>query len=329
MLRASLAVSRNRYTAPILRGEVAVEGVQVEAVAVHPSEMFWRQLKFREFDISEMSLASLFMLHAAGDTSWAALPIFTSRRFFHTGILVGHDSGILRPQDLAGRIVGVPEYQQTAAVWCRGVLADDFGVRPDEMSWIMERQPDRSHGSATGFSPPEGLTFSYGPTDVTTAQMLAAGDLDALLIHLPERNLIDRGSAGVPMRRVARPLFEDRRAETARFFRAHGYVPANHCVVVRRELVESHPWLTSAVYELFESARESADRDAYLIASDWADRGLIDVGVLSQLRQADSHYSLDPPDMLTTLARHCHEQGLTDRVVDVSAVFEPQFRPIP
>ena len=327
MLQVSLAVSRNRYTDPILRAEVAAEGIEVTPVAVHPSEMFWRQLKFREFDVSEMSLASLFMLHAAGDTSWAALPIFTSRRFFHTGILVGRNSEIRAPEDLAGRIIGVPEYQQTAAVWSRGVLADDYKVKPEDMSWVMERQPDRSHGSVTGFVPPDGLTFSYGPTDVTTAQMLAAGDLDALLIHLPGRNLIDRGTEGVPVREVARPLFEDRRAETARFFRERGYVPANHCVAVRRELVEENPWLVLAIYELFDAARDRADRSAYGVASEWADRGLIGERTLRRLKQTGADYSLEPLTMLTTLSRYCYEQGLTDRVVDVAAVFEPQFRP--
>ena len=116
--------------------------------------MFWRQLKFAEFDVSEMSVSSLIIATANGPTEWVALPIFSMRQFFHTSILVRADSGIMQPSDLRGKRIGVPEYQQTWAVWSRGILADEFGVQPSDMTWYMERSPARSHGGATGFTAP-------------------------------------------------------------------------------------------------------------------------------------------------------------------------------
>jgi 4,5-dihydroxyphthalate decarboxylase len=124
---------------------------------LHGSEIFWRQLHFQDFDISETSLSSLLMATAQGNRDWVGIPVFTSRQFFHTNIWVRADAGIEQPADLKGKRVGVPEYQQTAARWARGVLQHEFGVHPKDVEWFMERTPERSHGGATGFQPPAGV----------------------------------------------------------------------------------------------------------------------------------------------------------------------------
>src|SRR5262249_59731122 len=125
-LALSLALSDNPNTRPLLDGRVQAEGLRLVPTAVHPSEMFWRQLRFGDFDISEMSMSSLLISISRGPTPWVALPVFTTREFFHTRILVRIDAGITAPADLAGKRVGVPEYQQTAAIWGRGVLQHAF-----------------------------------------------------------------------------------------------------------------------------------------------------------------------------------------------------------
>ena len=88
-LELSIALSDNENTQAIHRGEVEAEGLKLYPTCVHPSEMFWRQLKFADFDISEMSLSSLFIATAKGKTNWVSIPVFTSRHFFHTGIKIG------------------------------------------------------------------------------------------------------------------------------------------------------------------------------------------------------------------------------------------------
>src|ERR1700680_2028783 len=138
-LELSLALSDNENTRPLLNGSMTAEGIRLIPTVVHPSEMFWRQLKFAEFDVSEMSMSSLVIATARGPTPWVALPVFTTREFFHTRILVRADAGIAAPADLRGKRVGVPEYQQTAAIWGRGVLEHEFGVKPRDMEFFMER----------------------------------------------------------------------------------------------------------------------------------------------------------------------------------------------
>src|ERR1041385_2134571 len=99
-LQLSISMSSNPRTWPVLDGSVGVDGVDLVIAPLHPSEMFWRQLKFGEFDISEMSLSSLMMAIAHGDDRFVGIPVFTMHHFFHTGILVRHDSDIRSPFDL-------------------------------------------------------------------------------------------------------------------------------------------------------------------------------------------------------------------------------------
>jgi len=132
-LQLSLIMSANDRSRPVLDGTVSPDGIDLVCTTAHPSEIFWRQLHFQEFDVSEMSLSSLLMVIAQGNRDWIALPIFTSRRFFHTGAWVRSESGIDKPEDLKGKRVGVPEYQQTAALWSRGVLKHEFGVEPEDL----------------------------------------------------------------------------------------------------------------------------------------------------------------------------------------------------
>src|SRR6185295_5614831 len=101
-LQLSLIMGANDRSRPVLDGSVKPDGIELTCTTAHPSEIFWRQLHFQEFDVSEMSLSSLLMAMAHGNRDWIALPIFTSRRFFHTWSWVRSDSGIDKPQDLKG-----------------------------------------------------------------------------------------------------------------------------------------------------------------------------------------------------------------------------------
>jgi len=152
-LQLSLGITSNPRTWPIIDGRVVPDAIDPAINVCDPSELFWRQLRFAEFDVSEMSMSSLMMIRAQGDERFVGLPVFTTRRFFHTNILVRRDARINVPADLKGKRVGVPEYQQTAALWIRGVIQSEFGVTPRDMEFWMERVPARSHAGAVGFKP--------------------------------------------------------------------------------------------------------------------------------------------------------------------------------
>ena len=192
VLPLSIALSDNPRTRPVIEGRVAFEGLRLIPTTVHPSEMFWRQLRYGDFDVSEMSMSTLTILTSQGNRDWVGLPIYTMRKFFHNEILVRRDSGIGKPPDLKGKRVGVPEYQQTAAIWTRGALEHEFGVHARDMAWFMERNDDRSHGHSSGFKPPPGVSVSPAPLNTNLGDMLLNGEIDGIIHYIAHNNLVDR-----------------------------------------------------------------------------------------------------------------------------------------
>jgi 4,5-dihydroxyphthalate decarboxylase len=320
----------NERVAPLFDGRVSVEGVDLIATRSDPSETFWRQLNFQEFEIAEMSLSSYLIARARG-IDMIAVPVFPSRRFMHMELSYHVDSGVRKPGDLVGKRIGVGEYQQTAALWMRGTLEHDFGVSQYKLHWFMERSEAFSHGGATGFAPPEGISFQRIPEDKSLASMLVNHELDAAPTHRAFQrgtNMIDRSThiraRGGDWSKV-KPLFPDRIEEGTRFFRKHGYIPANHAYVIRGDVYRKHPWLALNLYKAFVAAKELAqDALAESIPS-----GLV-FGA-DYLARTQAIFGADPYPygvsgnraMLETLLDYSHEQGLTKERQKLEDLFAP------
>lgn len=332
-LSLSVCLSRNPLTEPILSGAVSPEGINWIPSGIHPSEMFWRQLKYADFDVSEMSLSSLSIAAAHGVRDWVALPVFTTRKFFHTGIIIREGAGIDRPEDLIGKRVGVPEYQQTAAVWSRGALQHEFGVSPGQIRWFMERPPERSHGGTTGFTPPPGVELSYIPPNSSIGIMLGNGELDAALIYLSGKNVVDRTAQGASEVGGLRPLFPDPVAEGVRYYAKTGILPVNHTVVIRASLLEKHPWAALNIFSAFVAAKRAVLDPLTAIEGElgtgggplepWLAIGAIPVDTMATLAQVDPvPYGLAAQSQaLDALAAYLLEQGLVHSPVDIAGLF--------
>ena len=323
-LSLSIALSDNPNTRPLIDGDVTAQGISLTPTAIHPSEMFWRQLRFAEFDVSEMSMSSLLISTSRGPTPWVALPVFTTREFFHTRILVRADAGIAAPADLKGKRVGVPEFQQTAAIWGRGVLENEFAVRPRDMEFFMERVADKSHGGATGFKPPAGVTVNQIPASTNIGEMLVSGELDATLLYLTDRNLVDRSRIDLGADKRVRPLFPDRAAEGRRYYAKTGIYPINHTVVIRRSLVEQHPRIALNLYSAFAAARAQVLRAGSTALASHLETGAVGDDVRKALATDPMAYGVTATrKVLETIADYVHAQGLTDHRVMIEELFAP------
>ncbi len=321
-LDLSIALSDNERTRPVIDGAIGVEGVRLHTTVVHPSEMFWRQLKYADFDVSEMSMSSLLIAASHGDFRWVAIPVFTQRMFFHTRILVRGDRGIKVPADLRGKRVAVPEYQQTSAIWSRGILQNEFGVNQRDIEWFMERTPDMSHGGSTGFKPPDGVKLNQIPASTNIGEMMVKGELDATLLYLTNTNLVDRSSIDLNREASVQPLFADGAAEGRRYYAKTGIYPINHTMVMRRELYEKHPWIPLNVFSAFLNAKEKGVRDARKLLSPWFEVGALGPDAAKGFRADPLAYGVRAArPVLETIAQFVHEQGLTSRRVAVEEVF--------
>ncbi|MGA7787832.1 MAG: hypothetical protein WCA56_06675 [Xanthobacteraceae bacterium] len=319
-LQLSIGITNNPRTWPILDGTVKPDGIDLVPTVLHPSELFWRQLHFAEFAVSEMSCSSFLIVTGQGDTRFLGLPIFTTRRFFHTSILVSRKSGIETPADLKGKRVGVPEYQQTAALWARGVLQHEFSVHAKDMEFWMERTPDRSHGNATGFTPPPGVTVNQIPADKSIGSMMLAGELDAVLHYLSGRNLVDRSRADLANDPDFKYLFPDPIAEGIRFYRKTGLLPINHQAVVRRDVFEKEPWVVLNLIKAFSRANEIANAQRVEHVADHLATGLL----AGDARTPVIHHGVKANrKVIETIAQYSLEQALTPRLIKVEELYAP------
>jgi len=311
-------------------GTIEAEGVELIPTYSDPSETFWRQLKFQEFEISEMSLSSYLIAKSRG-MDMIAIPVFPSRRFMHAQLSYHVDSGIKQPEDVTGKRIGVGEYQQTASLWVRGVLEHDFGVSQYKVDWYMERTEELSHGGATGFTPPKGISFHRIPPDKSLASMLVNHEIDVAAVNRAfqrETNIIDR-STHIRAREgdwsKVKPLFPDLMAEGTRFFKKHGYIPANHAYAIRGDVDRKYPWLAFNLFSAFVKAKAIArERLAESIPS-----GLIfGREYLAKTREI---FGEDPfpygikenRPMLETIIDYSHEQGLTPEKAKIEDLFAP------
>jgi 4,5-dihydroxyphthalate decarboxylase len=318
-------MANNPRTRPIIEGKVKPDGIDFICSELHASELFWRQLKFGDFDVSEMSMSSLMMAVAGGDDRWVAMPIFTTRRMFQVGVLVRKDRGIDKPADLKGKKMGVPEYQQTAALWTRGYLQHEYDVHPRDMEFWMERNDDHSQGAVVGFKPPKDVKVNYIPNDTDMGQMLLDGKLDGALRYLAgTNNLVDRSSVDLYKHPDFKTVFPDPHAEGVRFYEKTGIYPINHCMVVKREIADRHPWVVLNIFKAFVKANEIAEKARKEAVEFHLETGVLPASARKALATPIIQHGIAANrKTLETTAQYSFEQGLTPRLVKIDELFAP------
>ncbi|HEY7322899.1 MAG TPA: hypothetical protein VIE89_35510 [Candidatus Binatia bacterium] len=325
-LTLSFISNFNERVEPLMDGTIKAEGIDIIPTYSHPSETFWRQLKFQEFEVAEMSMSSYLIARSRG-VDMIAIPVFPSRRFFHADLSYHVDSGVKQPGDLLGKRIGVGEYQQTAALWARGVLDHDFGVSQYKVHWYMERTEELSHGGATGFTPPPGISFHRIPPDQSLATMLVNHQLDAAPLHLTRAvNVIDR-STRIRGREgdwsKVKPLFPDLLAEAKRFVKKYGFVPVNHTYIIRGDVYRANPWVAVNLYTAFVKAKAYA-REKLLERIPAALFFGAEYLAMTRDILGDDPFPYGVKanvPMLNTIISFSNEQGLTPRKMQVEELF--------
>jgi 4,5-dihydroxyphthalate decarboxylase len=249
MTRLPLSVAMGAYdhVRDLATGAVRCEGVDLNVIELPVEEIFHRFIKYRQFDVSEISLAKFAALRAAGDHSLIGLPVFPSRTFRHSSIYIRRDSCLREPSHLSAVRVGIPEWAQTAAVYTRGLLQHHYGVDLTSIKWVQAgvNQPGRQEKIALTL--PTGIAIDRRPGD-TLSDLLLRGEVDAVLAaHAPDC-FYERPDEIVRM-------FADSRDIEREYFQRSGIFPIMHAVAVRRELVDANPWLLSSLYKAFTEAR--------------------------------------------------------------------------
>ncbi len=317
-LRLTLACWDYDRTRALADGRVTPEGIDLNFLPLHVEETFFRMLRNREFDVAEMSLSSYCVSLTREDPAFVAIPVFPSRFFRHSCIFVSAKSGISEPKDLIGKRIGVPEYQMTAPVWIRGVLADEYGVDPASVTYFSggEEEPGRDEKLKLNL-PARFKVVPIGPGQTLSA-MLAAGEIDAL--H----------SARTPSTFYSQPhavqrLFPNFVEVEKAYFQRTGIFPIMHVIAIRRSVYEANRWIAQSLLKAFEAAQaltyaNLAVTSAMTTMLPWQ------VAAVEEARAelgddwwpygfARNRAALD------TFLRYHHEQGLTPKKLEPEALF--------
>ena len=226
-LHLSFAMTPYDRVLPLITGEVKPAGITLDYQGMPGAVpgVFYDQLKFQRYDVSEMSFSS-FLVERAKGWPYRLLPVFHNRNFFYTNIVIRKSSGIRQdhPEDLKGKRFAVGDYQQSAALWIRGVLQHEFGITPQDMEWVQTRGEHYSHTGASGTKPPVKLTFANAAeSDALPERRDRRGDeLGAWARVAPSARQGDdiRGNPDFCT------LFSDPKAEAIRYFKKNGHLPA-------------------------------------------------------------------------------------------------------
>jgi 4,5-dihydroxyphthalate decarboxylase len=259
-LRLTLAINDYDHVRDLACGRVRPEGIDLRCLTMTQEEIFYRFTAFREWDVSELSLAKYTSLIANGDASLTAIPVFPSRVFRHSAIYVLEDGRIRQPADLKGARVGLPEWVVTAGVYARASLAHEYEVPLETISWYQAGLEEPGREELVTPSLPSGISLTSVP-DRALVDMLLAGDLDAIIAPRPPARFREPGS------RIVR-LCRDFKAVEADSFRATGVFPIMHVVAIKRDVYDANPWIAPNLVAAFEAAkRRSFERLADVSAS--------------------------------------------------------------
>ncbi|HEY8579398.1 MAG TPA: ABC transporter substrate-binding protein [Beijerinckiaceae bacterium] len=317
-LKMTLACWDYDRTRAVQDGSIQPDGIDLNYLNLEVEETFFRMARFREFDASEMSLSS-YSVSLQKDKPFIAIPVFPSRFFRHSCIYVNAKAGIREPKDLIGKRIGVPEFQMTAPVWIRGILAEHYGVPVDSVQYFTGGEEEPGRPEKIKLDLPSNIKVTAIPEDKTLSQMLRDGEIDAFhTARMPS------SYDGVNVKR----LFEDYPTVELDYFRKTKIFPIMHTLAIRRDLYESNRWIAQSLYKAFVAAKQKAYHDLKETAAlktmvPWLTHHVAE----AEREMGDDFwsYGLEPNyALLETFLRYHHECGLSKRLMRPEELFAPE-----
>ena len=277
-------------------------------------------------DVTEVGLIPFLLAFCNGGLrDYQLLPIFVLKVFRHKSIFVHSDRGIAKPEDLRGRKVATVGYSSSGLTWIRGIIQDEYGIKPEEIEWVVTAK-DSAKGQTGGASkwekvpPPKSVNVTYAPEGKTDSDLLLEGKVDAIFHPAEPKAFVDRHP------KVER-LFSDPRKVESDYFKKTGIYPIMHIVAIRSELAKTQPWLPKAIFDAYSSAKQSDYDEMRKIR--WAYSSLPWFG--QEFRNTvnlmgDNFYSYGIKEnrkALETVFRYLHQQGLSKRELTIDELFAP------
>ena len=326
-LKLRIGGYRYEHTRALFNGEVPIEGVDASFTSSPLISDIFQKMAAGELDVAEYGLTYFLRSWDTPEAPFTALPIFPNRNFRHEALFVSAQSGIERPEDLAGKTIGeFALWGHDPGVWMKGVLAEEYGVTPDQCRWVIGGTDFPIPAFDWIPQPvPDGIEVRHAPDGVTLASMLESGEIDALLsIDVPKALL--EGSTKI------RRLFPDYPMVERDYYQRTGIFPMMHVVAIRKEILAEHPEVARSVY------------DAYLTDKDQVERYYLDQASKQHMGEMTPWFSARFAEnrqlfgddwwpygvdrnrkAVDTFLRYHHEQGLSRSLLTSEDIFVPSL----
>lgn len=276
------------------------DGLDLRYNAVGPGQAFKAVLDNTPFQVNEFSLANYTLMRDRGIDWMDAIPVFLNRAFRHGSLYVRRDSDLTHPSQLRGKTIGAREYTQTAGVWWRGTMIDEFDLHWSDLNWVA--------GLEQRFAPPEEAAVKTVADDLE--QMVIDGAIDAILAPSVQDGKKPEAE------RMLRPLFPDTEAAERDYFARTGIYPLNHAVVIHKSTLAKYPGAPRALFEAYCASKKRFYEEGGNL-NPWGDEGgdqtnddPIPFGLTDKNRE-----------IVQTLFRYLHEQQFISRVPDIDPLF--------
>lgn len=311
-------------TLPILRGQLRIPGLEFDIFETEDVPAMFAGMFKGRFDVSEMSLGELVYYTSRGKADFVAIPVFPSRMFRHGFLFCRKASPIDRPADLNGKKIGFLRWVQTAAIWMRGMLIDQYGVSATETEWYvaaMHHWDDHDPGATV--EPRDGSVIHMiqnrgKDTSERACRALLEGQVDVLGVTESQYAIL-RANESI------KKLFENSREVEAHYFRQTKILPIMHVLALQKTLAERFPELPVQLFRLYTDAKRWAARWRRTIPS------LVEAWPNHYLADEQEIFNCDPwiygleanRHVLDTFLGYCHAQGITGKPMVPEEIFHP------
>ena len=249
-LTVTFAASDYEHTRDLTRGDIQAEGIDLRYLNLQIEETFFRFIKFREWDVSEMSFGKYIALKSQDDDTITGIPVFPSRVFRQSSLFVLPGSDIKDASDLRGKRIGIPEWAQTASIYTRGWLVHQIGIPLQEIEWVQGGVNGAGRKEKVKLNIPDGV--SYTPRqDKSLTDMLFDGEIDCIMSAHPPTP-VEEGKDTIVH------LYPNYREVEEQYYRDTGIFPIMHVIAMRGDFFRENRWVATNLYKAFEEAKNRA-----------------------------------------------------------------------
>ena len=321
-LEITYAASDYEHTRDLTRGDIQAEGIDLRYLNLQIEETFFRFIKFREWDVSEMSFGKFIALKSQDDDTVTAIPVFPSRVFRQSSLFVLPDSGIRDASDLRGKKIGIPEWAQTASIYTRGWLVHNMGIPLQEIDWIQGGVNDAGRQEKVTLKLPDGVSYTPRP-DKSLTQMLFEGEIDCIMSAHPPAP-VEEGDDTIVH------LYPNYQEVEEQYYKDTGIFPIMHVIAMRGDVFRENRWIAMNLLKAFTEAKDRSmfrvqEMTATRVPYAWCYEGAQKARKL--FGDDFFPYGIEPNRAtLEAFLKYGFEQGVCQRKVKVEELFPEEVQ---